>query len=173
MTGPTPHPVLLADLKAAPVRYTLSLASADLPDVAKRLDLPEVTALSADLEARLAAAERIEVSGTLRASLQQICVVTLEPFETTIEEPFLQVFTTDPAVAAAEVDDPLDDANWPELLEADSLDLVDFLVQQLALSLDPYPRAPGVEFEAIEEGEAETTSQRPFEGLDALLKRDK
>lgn len=173
MTRAAPATVDLADLKAAPVRRSLVVDAALLPEVADRLDLPELSALSADIEIRLAPGRKIEVAGTLRATLKQTCVVTLEPFDTSLDEPFLQVFTTDPAVAEAAVEDPLDDADWPELLEEDSLDLVEFAVQQLALSLDPYPRAPGVEFEAVVEDAADASPKRPFEGLDALLKRDK
>jgi uncharacterized metal-binding protein YceD (DUF177 family) len=177
MTGAALTTINLADLKAAPATRSLTVDAALLPAVAERLQLPELTALSAEIRIRLTAGRKIEVAGTLHARLKQTCVVSLEPFDTTLEAPFLQIFTTDPAVAAAEVEDPLDDSAWPELLEEDSLDLVEFVIQQLALSLDPYPRAPGVEFEAVVEAASDSssdpTSQRPFEGLDALLKRDK
>lgn len=168
-----PVAIALAELKAAPVERALAIDAADLRGVADRLDLPDLSSLTGNVKVRLTSPTNIEVSGNLHARLTQICSVTLEPFETTVEEPFVQVFTTDPAVAAADVEDPLDDASWPELLDEDSLDLTEFLIQQLALSLDPHPRAPGVALEAAEEPAEDASVRRPFEGLGELLKRDK
>ena len=41
-----------------------------------------------------------------------------------------------------EADDP------PDLLESDRIDLAAYVVEDLALAIDPFPRKPGVAFEA-------------------------
>jgi hypothetical protein len=61
----------------------------------------------------------------------------------------------------------LDADDPPDVLESENLDIGAYVVEQLALEIDPFPRKPGVEFEAPE-GPAISS---PFDALRAL-KRD-
>ncbi len=168
--------IRLADISVDPMTRSVTIPTSELAAIAERLNLPEVSSLAGDLQIHREAVDLIEIAGCLRAQLKQVCVVTLEPFDGEIAEEFRQLFTTDPARAAAEIDDPMSDDSWPELLENDEIDLVDFVIQQLALSLDPHPRAPGaaLEAESLASGDAgDAGPPNPFAGLQDLLKRDK
>ncbi|OYV26158.1 MAG: hypothetical protein B7X08_02955 [Acidocella sp. 20-63-7] len=97
----------------------------------------------------------------MRATVTQTCVVTLEPFETMIEERSDLRFV--PAHSLSESEDLELDAETlegpDELPYADGmLDLGEALAEQLALALDPYPRKPGA---ALPE-EYEPTPENPF-----------
>jgi uncharacterized metal-binding protein YceD (DUF177 family) len=168
--------IRLVDISVDPMTRRVTIPASGLTAIAERLDLPEVSSLAGDLQIHRQTVDLIEISGRLEAQLKQVCVVTLEPFEAEIAEDFRQLFTTNPALAAAEIDDPMSDDSWPELLESDEIDLVDFVIQQLALSLDPHPRAPGaaLEAESLASGDAGDASRpNPFASLPDLMKRDK
>jgi hypothetical protein len=62
------------------------------------------------------------------------------------------------------------DAEGPDLFHAGTIDLGAIAVEHLALALDPYPRAAGVEFEGYREDEQDQLSS-PFAAL-GRLKRD-
>lgn len=86
----------------------------------------------------------LHVEGELEAAVTQTCVATLEAVANHVHDSFAVVY----AVGARQtgttetVVDP-DEADPPEPLEGDSLDLGELVAQHLALALDPYPRAPG------------------------------
>ena len=170
------HLLALSYLSDAPLARRVDIPRDALAEIAERIGLPELRSLSADITIRLRQPEMIELTGRLSADLRQVCVVMLEPFDSELNDQFQHIFTTDPARAAEDVADPLDAAAWPELLEDDGIDLAEFLIQQLALSLDPHPRAPGATFEAEgADGLADDVSRttRPFANLPELLTRDK
>ena len=116
--------------------------------LAARLRIPAVLALSADLELR-PAGDVVFAQGRLRARVVQECVVTLEPLEQAIDEPFQVEFV--PAGSEADQPDPDEIDQVP--YDGGTLDLGELVAEQLALSLDPYPRAPGAELpEAARDG---------------------
>ncbi len=92
---------------------------------------------------RPAGAGRIEASGRLRARVVQTSVVSLEPFAAEIAEDFACAFV--PAGTETDEIDPETEDELP--YEGGVLDLGEAAAEQLALALDPYPRAPGEEVE--------------------------
>lgn len=84
----------------------------------------------------------IELKGGFAAKLRQFCVVTLETFAVEIDQPMLLYFGDAVAVQGTVADPlaPLDDA---EPLDRGGIDCGEAVAQQLAVALDPYPRAPG------------------------------
>ena len=118
------------------------------------------------------------VTGTVHARIVQTCVVSLEPFETTLEEPVEVHFLTPEAVEkrraerAAVASDPTDDdPDEPDVLVAGGLDLGAVTAEYLTLGLDPYPRKPGVRFEDVAP-EAAPAEASPFAVLKALRPGD-
>ncbi len=118
--------------------------------LAARLDVPAVSRLQCRF--RLSGADqegRIAVDGLLQATLSLVCVATLETFESVLTEAFSVRFVPEGALPEA-VDLGPEDAFD---LEADddvpyrggTIDLGEAAVEQLALSMDPYPRKPGAE----------------------------
>jgi uncharacterized metal-binding protein YceD (DUF177 family) len=143
---------------------------AELAAIAEALGLLELKSLTADVEISRNG-EIVEVSGRLRADSVQACVVTLVPVGQRIDEAFSRrvVRAAAPPRPSAEVvvspEDSEDDP--PDLVVGDRLDIGEILVEELALLIDPYPRAPGAEF-AGPRDEDDTTEDSPFAILKTL-----
>ena len=111
--------------------------------------------------------DRVRVEGRVLADLQQVCVVTLDPLPVEIDETVLVEFAAPAGDLPDEFEIPVDH-DPPDALSGDTIDLGAITAEFLALALDPYPRKPGVSFEAPPESE----SASPFAGLSALRRDD-
>ena len=93
----------------------------------------------------------VQLEARWRAVVTQTCGVSLEPFDTTLEGDFTvrAVPAGSPAAAAesAEVSIDPEAEDPPDLLDGDELDVGGYLVEHLALEIDPFPRKPGAAFE--------------------------
>lgn len=132
--------------------------------VALRLRVLAVGALRCDFALRRIGGSVIEARGTLRASMTESCVVTLDPFDHVVQEAFTLHFVP----AGTEDEEPEPDAIDQIPVDGGTIDLGEAVVEQLALSLDPYPRSPGAslptEFADVPSG--------PFAALMALRPRE-
>jgi uncharacterized metal-binding protein YceD (DUF177 family) len=112
----------------------------------------------------------LHVTGQVSATVGQICVVTLEPMESEIEEPIDLVFTPEAASpagdAGGEVEIPMEDG--PEPLVDGTVDLGAIATEFLILAIDPYPRKPDAIFKAPPAGD---DTAHPFAALAALQKK--
>ena len=112
--------------------------------------------------------ERIRVAGRISARIEQTCVVTLDPFPTELDEEVSVEFVS-PALIGSVAPTPGEeveaDLDRPEELTGDRIDLGAITAEFLALALDPYPRKPGVSFEA---GRDESDRPSAFAGLASL-----
>jgi len=113
------------------------------------------------------------LEATLGATVQQDCVVTLDPVTTRIDEHIERTYTSNfETPDAAEVEMTEDDTTDPI---PESLDLVEVALEALALSIPAYPRKDGAHADKAvftEPGKAAMTDEdaRPFAGLAALRK---
>lgn len=128
--------------------------SADDPTrrlIARHLGLERIGALCATLEIRTWL-DGVEIKGRLQGEVTRLCDLSLDPFDVQIDDevglralhlgsPHLPVMADSELVIDLEVDDP------PEAFGPEGIDLGSFLVEALALSLDPFPRKPGAIFE--------------------------
>jgi len=119
--------------------------------------LPAIASLTAGFTVRRSGRGGARVTGEVHAEVTQLCVVSLEPFAATVDEPIDVRFAPAKAVEAArrvkedgaemvEVgsEDP------PEPIVDGGIDLGALAAEFLALGLDPYPRKPGVAFDLPE-----------------------
>ena len=111
----------------------------------------------------------------------QACVLTLEPVTQELDDAFRIVFQKD----LAEERDPESgeavlnaQADAPEPLAGNMLDVGEIVAEQLSLAAEPYPRRPGVKLEDVlpkskggPRRGAPGQQRHPFAGLAAL--RDK
>jgi hypothetical protein len=108
----------------------------------------------------------------------QACVLTLDPVSQQLDDTFRVVFkrdladTFDPASGEAVLSAQ---ADAPEPLEGNVLDVGEIVAEQLSLAADPYPRRPGANLEDVlsrdrRGGRKGAPEQRrhPFAGLAAL-----
>ena len=102
-----------------------------------------------DLVARLqwsGTPARLVITGIVTAVVTQVCVVSLEPFESQVSEPVEIVFS-DEAPERTQADEETD---LPDPIVGGRIDLGQVAAEFLALALDPYPRKAGVAFEPPE-----------------------
>ena len=99
----------------------------------------------------------VRVTGEVHAEVTQLCVVSLEPFAATVDEPVdVRFAPAEAAETARRAGD--DDAEMVEVGGEDppdpivdgKIDLGALAAEFFALGLDPYPRKPGVAFDPPE-----------------------
>jgi len=118
--------------------------------IARTLDLASLEAFEADLSLA-PAREGWRLSGRILASAVQTCGITLEPLPVAVDERFsVDLVEAAEPVETDEIDIAVDD-DAPDLIEDGRIDLGQYAVEQLALTLDPFPRKPGAEFVQPEE----------------------
>ncbi len=133
-------------------KVAIEAGPAERAALAARFGLVSLEALTARCRLRQVAGGMIELKASFEADVTQLCVVTLEPFPARVADEFTQRYALDPLrfrkladeheMFDPEADDP------PEALEDGGIDLGEAVAQQLAVALDPFPRAPGVAFPA-------------------------
>ncbi|MBL8628429.1 MAG: DUF177 domain-containing protein [Rhodospirillaceae bacterium] len=179
MTTPAAEYTFPVDIVQLPAKgrvYDLTADEAERAAVAARLGLVGLPRLQAKITLTPAPNGIITIAGTLDADVVQQCVVSLAPVAATIAEEFTLGFTRaaldDDAAAELEIS-PDDDP--PDVLAGDEIDLAELVVEQLALVLDPYPRAPGAVFQNPIKGEPEAgkATISPFAVLAKLKTQNK
>ena len=126
----------------------------------------------------------VTLEGRFSADVVQLCVVTLEGLPVTVEEEISLLFSLarpgepkGPAALEVEIDAEAEDP--PEPIGPHGLDLGEVVAEQLALALDPYPRAPDADLAALsgdvgagDLAEEPDEPAGPFAALAALKPRD-
>ncbi len=133
--------------------------------LARRFDLLAVESLNATVKVTRSPAGEVTVQGRVQARVCQSCVVTLAPVAAAVDEDFDLRFALETAGA-----DVVIGADDPEPLPDGPVDLGEIVAQQLALGLNPYPRAPGVVLDADRPPDAadDGRGDGPFAALAAL-----
>jgi uncharacterized metal-binding protein YceD (DUF177 family) len=134
--------------------------------------LREVLSAQASFDVTPKTGGRYHVAGHVRARIGQICVVTLEPMESDIDESIDLTFV--PPDQIPEMADLVDEAEHsdgdtpdpPEPIENGIIDLGRVATDALYLAVNPYPRKPDAVFEPLVE--AADPDDHPFAALKAL-----
>lgn len=118
---------------------------------------------------------RVHLSGRLKANAIQTCVVSLEPLSTAIDIPvevdFWPRAQVESLVQAADDPDRAAEIEWPEVIEADAIDLGSLIYETLATALDLYPKKVGAKLQWKNgKSAAEMEGNRPFAVLKHLKK---
>lgn len=162
-------PVRLSEIARQPLSRRLEPDEATKAAIARDLDLEALPAFSAEVTVS-PWHDGVEIDGRWSARVTYRCGLTLEPFDDDLAGRFsVRAVPQDSPLAAPaetpgeeleldlEADDP------PDVLETDAVDLGAYLVEHLAVELEPFPRKPGAVFEPPAQAEPES----PF----AVLKR--
>ncbi len=157
------RPVAIKRLGDSVTEIVVEANPAECAAIAARLRIPGVSAVQCRWRLKPDKGGTVLAEGVLRAQVTQLCVVTVEPFDTDVAEDFTVRF-----VLEAHESELADDPDEPDELIYDgtTLELGEATVEQLALALDPYPRAPGAELPDLE-GDA---ASGPFAALAQLRK---
>ena len=169
--APFSHQIVAGDIPAGGRHYRIEADAGERRALADALGIPEIVSLSAELEVRPVRGRSFSLRGTLNSSVVRTDVVTLDPvvqemaedIDVTLmpaEGPALRARRKEILVDVAETD-------GPDLFHNGRIDLGVIVGEHLALGLDPYPRAPGVDFAGhIEDDPAADPS--PFAALARL-----
>jgi len=163
------RPLRLDRLSAGTFEADYAASQSEAAALAKRFDLPGIQRLTGSLRVRRpAGGPLIRVEGSIQADVTQTCVVTLTEISSRVEESFVQLYTLESHAEDGEVFVAPEDEDTPEPLQGNSLDLGEVLAEQLALALDPHPRAPGAVFESASAGAPSAAPRNPFAELETL-----
>jgi uncharacterized metal-binding protein YceD (DUF177 family) len=166
------RPVAADTISTHVQRREIRAEPAERQALAARFGLLSLDALGAVLELRRQSGDIIHVSGRLSADVVQRCVVSLVPVAAHIEADFAVDYGAGGAPDDADEFDPLG-PDAPDPIVGGQIDLGEAISQQLAIALDPYPRAPDAVLETatLLPAEEKTDKKQPFAVLAALKKR--
>lgn len=162
------HTVRLSDLARGPISLTLEPDEATRAELAKELGLESLPAFSGRLTVR-PWLDGAEITGKFKARVEQICGVSLDPFESDLAGDIaVHVVPAGSPNApidsgGGEIEMDLEAPDPPDVLDSEEIDLAAYLVEHLALEIDPFPRKPGAEFQY--------TPDAPEESPFAVLKK--
>jgi uncharacterized metal-binding protein YceD (DUF177 family) len=159
----------------------ISASEGERAALTKRFGFLALPAFSARATVERRPGGQVVVEGRLRGKIVQACILTLDPVTQELDDVFRIVFKQD----LAEERDPESgeavlsaQADAPEPLTGNLLDVGEIVAEQLALAADPYPRRPGAKLEDVlpkphagRRAGREEGRRYPFAGLAAL--RDK
>ncbi len=165
---PWPCEVPLARVDRGDVALRFELDADQRKAIAKQLGLVRLEAFSSEVYLS-SWMDGAEVSGRLSARVIQTCSVSADDFEDSIEARFtVHVIPANSEHAPAEeggelgLDPEADDP--PDVLVGEVIDVSGYVLEHLALELDPFPRKPG----AVFENPLPSAEISPFAALKAL-----
>jgi hypothetical protein len=163
-------PVQAAEVPQTGRHFDLTADASTREAVAKVAGVVALLRLEASFDLSRVANDGVRVIGIVSASVEQTCIVTLDPVISHVEEPIDVAFVPSgeagpqPHIATVGGSEELDP---PETLQNGAVDLGALATEFLVLGIDPYPRKPDASFEAPP---AEDPSAHPFAALAALKK---
>lgn len=176
MTGPDPWraPVTVAHIPDTGLDRKLEASAAERQAMADLAGVREILSAQASFDVVPKSGGRVQVTGHVRARVGQTCVVTLDPMESEIDEEVDLIFAPEAEVRrladlieeGQDDEEPPEVADPPEAIVNGIIDLGRIATDALFLAIDPYPRKPGVVFEA--EVTALDPEDHPFAALKAL-----
>ena len=152
--------VRLGELRQSAVNVRLEPDAAERAAIAKDLGLVSLPALTAMLTIK-PWMDGAELTGRFDATVEQVCAVSLDNFEQPlsgeIEVRLVPAGSPQaPELDGGEVDYDPDAPDPPDVLTSDSIDLAAYVVEHLALEVDPFARKPGAAFDYSPEPEPES-----------------
>ena len=154
---PLSYKIDVATIRPDGLTVTIDTDDAVRDAVAKSLDIPAVKALAAEFSVTRKGA-RVKVRGDVKGIVTRLCVLSLEPFDVPFHERVEVDFDEAPSDAPA----PADDDQRPDPIIDGAIDLGVLATEFTALSLDPYPKKPGVVFDYREDDDEPPS---PFSAL--------
>lgn len=168
--------IATADITTEERNYTLTAPEAVLASVIERLSLVSLASLTADLTVVYDRTfKAVKIGGRVKATLEQPCVVTLEPVPETVDDSFELLLVSPEQAEQYDNDELYLDPAYPDYdsLEAEHVDLGEVIVQTLSIMISEYPRKAGVELQGdlpngIEVNEDLVKKPNPFAALSKL-----
>ncbi|MDE2380015.1 DUF177 domain-containing protein [Bradyrhizobium sp.] len=171
-------PVMVAQIPETGLHREIEASPRERAAMAELAGLREVASAHASFDVMPKSGGRVVVTGRVRASVGQTCVVTLDPVENELDEEIELMFAPEAEVRRLadlieEGQDREDVAGEepPEAIVNGMIDLGRLATDALFLAIDPYPRKPGAVFEP--QVEVPDPEGHPFAALKALQPKPK
>lgn len=173
-----PRHITVAAIPPEGLEIELCASEEERQALAKLNHLPKISALTAHLRLIRWKANGAVVRGEVRARPTQICVRSLEEFETDIASQIDLRLAPPTAKDARREEDPLDrealslavlSEDPPDPLIDGVIDLWALVSEFLTLALDPYPHKPGVAFQDPAPLSDKNPTSSPFASLQELM----
>lgn len=164
------HRVRVAHLNPRqPTAFALDPDAEARQAIADELGISGLPKLTFRGEIRAEGGDGWALSGQLRATVVQPCVITLKPVRTPLQEIVTRHYS--PYLADPEGDEvEMPDESLEPLGQFIDLDAV--MIETLALALPEYPRAEGAALSVDSPEAPAIDTRRPFAGLDRLMGKD-
>lgn len=146
----------------------------ELAAVADRLGLVALNGLEGSVKLQPEMGRQYSLRGSIRAEIVQTCVVTGDPLTSTVAFDIDRTFAedADPMAGLSTMDD--EELTDPDIEEPDpiiegKIDVGEHVIEELALNIPAYPRAPGAVFEPQQDENSEDNRpENPFSVLSSL-----
>jgi hypothetical protein len=173
-TPPFQHIYDLGDLGRSGAEIRVEASGDERARIANWADIRAVTSFGAMVQLRRNSADRFVLDADFVADIIQDCVVTLEPVAGRIAKHVHRELQLGGQVRikhheTVSLGVGAGDDEVPEEIDRLAYDLAAPLLEEFALAIDPYPRAPGVEF--APPAEPQDRPESPFAVLKSLQKR--
>lgn len=162
----------MGDLAKGEIVLEVRASPAERVALVRRLGVVSLDHLEATVHVRRLSGGVYGVRGRLSADVTQSCVVTLAPVAASLDDAFSVTWSRD--TGWVDEGETLVEVEGAEPFGGDSgtIDVGEAVAQQLALTLDPYPRAPGAQVPALDDDDGpEEEGRRPFATLAELRRR--
>ena len=161
------RPLAIDKISAGGITEQIIARPEERKALCERFNLVDLPMLQADLSVDHVRGGMLAVKGTLEADVVQSCVVSLEPVQSHIKAEIDILFAPAGILEPGEIGTTRNDIgeeDVPEPIENGLIDLGEVTAQQLAVSLNPYPRLPDAVLpKGLNNDEkGEETSTNPF-----------
>lgn len=164
--------VPVATVSAAGCSGEIVLDDVQRKALARLLDVLSVERFAFEYTLSSIGRDRFRLTGSLKVSVLQECVVTLETIENNIEDEIDLELWPEKDVAVAEKlaneDGRSIIIDGPEPIDGDTIDIAQIAYEHLSSMIDPYPRKKDAEFQWSTDT-AET--DKPFAKLGELMRK--
>ena len=165
------RPLAVERIGSTGTEITIEAEAEERAGLAERFAVEAIHALSARFVAKPWRRGGVELRGDIRAEVEQLSVVSLEPFRSEVTESVVRYFQAETAPGhnpmVLSVQSLEDDE--PDIISGGTIDVGEIAAESLALALDPYPRKPGEVFMEVAEAAVEVPGEEsPFAVLSRL-----
>lgn len=169
------HPISIDRLNETETFLKLTANKKERQALAERFNIPLLKLLTANVRIKPEAKGpevKILIEAEIKVEVVQTCVVTLDPIENNLHTNIRVQFASDEQEVSGNDEIWGADEDLPDLIIDGVIDIGEFISEQVALSLDPFPRTPGAEFNIQEVKaipfEIEGKKTHPFASLEKL-----
>ena len=174
---PLSRPFHVSGIGSEGVRTAIEASEAESRALAANAKVVAIEGLRAEFDIRPEGLTGVHVTGEVSARVRQTCVRSLDDFDSDVVEPVdvhflpaedLAVETARRARLLAGGDPEAGEADFPDPIVNDRIDLGVLAAEFLVLGLDPYPKKPGAALSGPETTDVADREASPFAVLGRL-----